>query len=246
MIDEDWSGFLPAFTEAVRPGDARGRHGRRMLSVALAGLLAIIVSALMYGAFGGSAAASPASAATAPWTAVAGPTCSSTSTGFTAVGYSATAPSAKETGWSTSPSGGYPSAGCTGGFLSLPLSGQPSAYDSTRSALWTFALGPQQAGESCRLSTYVPDQTSIALVGGDPAYYFYYGSDYTPGSAAKPQGGYEVNQVANLGAWVSGPALKVTAGTVTVQLVDAGVDQASATSNAHAAVAQVRLTCPAG
>jgi hypothetical protein len=55
-----------------------------------------------------------------------------------------------------------------------------------------------------------------------------------------------VNQVTHLGGWVTDSSFKVTTGTVTVELVDAGVDSTTANRNAHDAAAQVRLTCNPG
>jgi hypothetical protein len=154
MIDEDRNGFITAFTEAVRPDDAHGRSSRRMFMVALATVLAAVLGALVYGAFGGKGAAATNAApgpATAPgqttatqgstqgtWSAVAGPTCDGTGTSFTPYGYSTGPVSNQTTGWSTSSSGGYSGGGCGGGFVSMPMSGQAQDYDSTRSALWKF------------------------------------------------------------------------------------------------------------
>jgi hypothetical protein len=280
MMDEDWGGFVSAFTEAMRPEAARGPHGKRMLMVGFTAVLAVALSALAYGAFGsrpstasstatgittmtpivpagpstvvptaasgGSApAAGSSSSAGADWTAVAGPTCSAGSAQFAAVGYSTAALSAQLTGWSTSAAGGFSGEGCTGGFLSMPLSGQATAYHSTQFALWKFTLSARLASATCHLSTYVPANTSIVYVGGAPADYYYYGTDYSAGAKATPLGAYPVDQVSNRGGWVAGPAFAVTTGRVTVQLVDAGVDLTSSTMNAHAAVAQVRLTCRA-
>ena len=246
MIDEDWSGFGAAFTEVVRPAVARGRYGRRLFAVAVAALLAMSISALMYGALGGGSKTPAGPAAAGPnWTAVAGPTCAAASTGFTAVGYSTAAVSAQTTGWSTSASGGYTGGGCTGGFLSMPMSGNATAYDSSRTALWNFDPGSRYAAASCRLSVYVPDNAAIGFVGGDPAYYYFYGTRYSAGSKAAPLGSFQVGQVSQLGDWVSGPAFHITTGQVTVRLIDAGVDQTTATMDAHLAAAQVRLTCQA-
>ena len=248
MIDEeDWSGFVPAFTEAVRPAlSPRGRYGRRLLAVAVVSLLALSISALMYGAFGGSGSAAGAAVGSAgDWTAVAGPTCDTSSTSFTAMGYSTAAVSADTTGWSTSARGGYTGAGCGGGFVSMPMSGQATAYDSLRTALWGFTLSAKDTTAACQVSVYVPDNAAVEFVGGAPAYYNVYGTRYAAGSKVTPLATFQVDQVSHLGTWVSGSTFRVTTGVVTVQLIDAGLDQATATMDAHDAAAQVRLTCQA-
>ena len=259
MIDEDWGGFASAFTDTVRPEEARGPYGKRMLMVGFAAVLAMLLGAVVYGVFhpnpapaasGGTSTtagsgASAGASSVADWIDVAGPTCSSASTSFAATGYSTTALSAQLTGWSTSASGGYNGEGCTGGFLSMPMSGQAANYDSTRFALWKFTLAADLTSASCKLAAYVPDNASIVSVGGDPASYYYYGDDYSAGSTATPLGGFQVDQVTNRGQWVTGPSFKVGTGKVTVRLFDAGVNQTSAMENAHVAVAQVRLTCQA-
>jgi len=263
MIDEDWGGFASAFTETVRPEGARGPYGKRMFMVGFAAVSAMLLGAVAYGAShpkpsskpsatsataksGSSKSASPGASRAADWTVVAGPTCSAASTSFAATGYSTAAFSALLSGWSTADHGGYNGEGCTGGFLSMPLSGQATNYDATRFALWKFTLAASLTSASCRLSAYVPDGNSIVSVGGDPARYYYYGGDYSAGSTASALGGFQVDQVSNRGRWVTGPAFRADTGKVTVRLFDAGLNQTSATENAHVAVAQVRLTCQAG
>jgi translation initiation factor IF-2 len=243
MIDEDWGGFAAAFTEAASPARSPGGNGRRLFAIAVVGLLALAISALMYGAFGKSGGA-PAGVAGAGWTAVAGPTCDAPSTGFTAVGYSSAPVGAQTTGWTTSESGGYVGSGCAGGFMSMPLSGKPTAYDDSRTALWDFEPGPQYVGAACRLSFYVP-AAAAAFVGGHPADYYIYGAHYAAGSTAAPLGTFQVDQVSRRGSWAAGPAFHATSAKVTVRLIDAGLDLTAATKDAHAAVAQVRLTCGA-
>jgi len=199
MIDEDWRGFVSAFNQAVRPSDTSGRAGKRVLVIGLAVVLVLALGALLDGAFGGgTAVAKPgdvkpitSSAATgsgslqtgSSWTAVAGPTCLPDATsGFTAYGYYTGTNSDQTTGWSTSPNGGYSGGSCTGGYLSIPVSGQSSLYDSTRFALWKFDFSSTFTSASCKLSTYIPDSPKREVVGGDPAYYYYYQTDYEYGS----------------------------------------------------------------
>lgn len=179
------------------------------------------------------------------WTAVGGPTCGSGAARFTEDGYYTRTSNGQSTGWITSGSGGYRGDGCAGGFVSIPLSGQAGAYDSNRFALWTFRLGAEFTHASCVLATFVPYNPQLVYVGGDPAYYFYYGTDYSSGSAARPLGGYRVDQTATRGDWVRSRSFAIKTGWVAVKLVDAGANQTRATLNSHAAAAQLRLTCHA-
>jgi hypothetical protein len=263
VIDEDWHEFAPAFAEAVRPDDTRGRPVKRLLIIGFAALLAAALNAVVYGALSArnSAAVHPAAAtttvrpgatagpaggpATSTWTAVAGPTCSNGATRFALSGYYLSTSNGQRTGWTASGSGGYSGNGCAGGFVSVPLSGRASAYDTNRFALWTFHLGAGFTRATCALSVFVPYNPQIAYVGGDPAYYLYYGTDYSSGSRARPLGSYLVDQLAKRGDWVTSRSFTVKTGWVAVKLLDAGVNQSRATSNAHAAAAQMRLTCHA-
>lgn len=260
MINEDKIGFVSAFTEVVRPDDPRGESGKRMLIVAFAVVLAVILGALVYGWLGkkgapatsaGQAGApgNPANVVGAPggsggsahatWTAVAGPTCHAAGTSFSVSGYAAGTRGRRRVGWSTSSSGGYSGGGCAGGFVSVPMSGHAREYDRTRFALWKFDFSAVFTVGFCRLYTYIPSNSALTYVGGDPTYYNYYGFDYSGGSPAKPLGSYAVNQVRNRGAWVMSGLFEVRSGNVTVELLDAG----TTSSNARHAAAQVRLAC---
>ena len=234
MIDQDSTEFAEAFIAAVRPNGPRGKPAGWMAIIAIGVLLAVALASLLNGAIGGggSVAAAPA------LTAVAGPGCTSDGTRFTTAGYYAG--SAREAAdWTTSRTGGYVGEGCTGGFVSLPLSGHATAYDSNRYVLWTFHLSSAlDTSASCRIYTYVPDVTSLSTVGGVPAVYYYYGTAYSP--TAKPLGTYVVNQVEDRGQWVPDSSLPVSGGQVSVKMVDAG-----ATPDARAAAAQVGLMCSA-
>jgi hypothetical protein len=260
MIDEDWRGFTSAFTQAIRPNGTPGAAGRRMLAVGFAVVVVAALGSLLDGAFGGGAliadpnaltpvTASPTTGAGTSqsgsgWTAVAGPSCASgAGNGFAAYGYYAGTNSDGTTGWSTTTSGGYSGGSCTGGYLSLPVSGKADSFDPSRFALWTFDFSQQFTSASCQLSTYVPESSDRRLVGGAPAYYYYYQSDYTYGSTDAPLGGYLVSQVSNPGSWVTGTSFKVRTGKVTVKLVDAGSTAGSGAQDAHVAAAQVRITC---
>lgn len=260
MIDEDWRGFSSAFAESVRPGDPRGGTGRRMVLIAVSTLLATGLGALIYGALGGPAIALPTELVpiaptpdTAPyqaggvstgqtWTAIAGPSCAASSdgsTGFAVYGYYTGTSAA--TGWTTSSSGGYTGDNCGGGYISVPVSGKATAYDASQFALWTYDFSSKFTDASCKVSTYVPVNSSRVYVGGKPAYFYYYGSGYTYGSTAPALGGYLVDEVTKQGKWVTAGAFNVTTGKVSIKMVDAGVQDA--TADTHAAAAQVRLTC---
>ncbi|OON76175.1 hypothetical protein [Streptomyces tsukubensis] len=265
MIDEDWHGFTTAFAENVRPEDPVGRSGKRMLTLGIGAILVMALGAVVAGALGwgpdpkpsqvtavdpGSgtdkSAALPAGTGS-KWTAVAGPTCStrkSTAT-FTAYGYYTASEGGAATGWTASDRGGYTGDGCAGGFLSIPVSGHAAAYDSSRFALWQFDFSAKFTEASCRISTYIPTGSGRSRVGGDPAYYYYYGTEYPYGSKAASQGGYLVHQVSKQGTWVTNKPFDVTTGKVSLKLVDAGAKEGSAAANAHAAAAQVRLSCSA-
>jgi hypothetical protein len=265
VTDDDWRDFAPAFAEAVRPDDTHGRSARQVLLIGFAASLAAALIALVYGALnarGGAAAAHSAAGATtagpgaaggsaaagragSTWAAVAGPTCSNGAARFAAYGYYSRTSNGQATGWTTSSSGGYSGDGCAGGFMSVPLSGQPQAYDSNRFALWTFHLSAGFTSATCDLSTFIPDNPQLAYVGGNPAYYLYYGTDYSYGSKAQPLGGYVIDQASMRGKWVAGGSFKVKTGWVTVKMVDAGANQTRATWNAHAAAAQMLLACQA-
>jgi hypothetical protein len=191
-----------------------------------------------------TASATGASAsATKPgtWTAVGGPGCTNPATGFAESGfYNGTEVPAAA--WSTSKTGGYFGDGCAGAFVSMPLSGKADAYDSNRYTVWTFNLGIGTKSESCQLNTYVPAAAALTALGG-PAHYYYYGAAYTSTSTATPLGAYAVDQVANRGRWVADDTFTVATGRVSVKLVDAGLNPATAGSAARDAAAQVRLTC---
>ncbi|GAA2698106.1 hypothetical protein ACFY9G_37160 [Streptomyces anthocyanicus] len=262
MIEEDWKGFATAFDRAVRPSGDAGRSSRRILVIGCAMTIAAAIAALINGVLGGPAVATPdavearTEATTAPtgggvgaggeWTAVAGPSCASEGGGsFTAYGYYTGTNSDQTTGWTSQARGGYSGGSCTGGYLSMPVSGDKTSYDDSRFALWKFDFSRSLTSASCRLDTYVPKDSRRDRVGGDPAYYYYYQSDFAYGSNDQPLDGYRVAQVSEQGHWVRSPAFKVRTGRVTVKLVNAGAKDTAATRDAHVAVAQVKITCHA-
>lgn len=234
MIDQDSTEFSEAFATAVRPGEPRGRPGWWMLMIAIGVVFAVALASLLNGALSGSPPAPTTFAA------IAGPGCTGSTASFRAAGYTpGTGKQAVD--WLTSKDGAYRGSGCKKGtFVSVPLSGHATAYDSGRYALWTFDVGSVLTQTAtCRIATYVPDVKGLAVVGGVPARYYYYGSAYVAG-ATKLAGEYAVNQVKYRGRWVLNSTLTVTSGKVSVRMIDAGKP-----AGARAAAAQVRLTCAA-
>jgi hypothetical protein len=265
MIEEEWRQFSMAFADTVRPDDPRGRAGRRLAAVGLAAVLAMSLGALVYGALGGSGVAEPNELApitpsTAPsafaggyagqtWTAVAGPSCAlpaDHTTSFSVYGYyTGTSDDQKTTGWHAADRGGDAGDGCTGGILSMPVSGNRTAFDPGRFALWSFDFSAKFTDASCTVATYVPSGSDRSVVGGAPAYYYYYGTDYAIGSKTTPLGGYKIDQTTKQHRWVTQESFTVSTGKVAVKLVDAGADDSPATQDEHVAAAQVKLTCKA-
>ncbi|MFE7115720.1 hypothetical protein ACFU99_09895 [Streptomyces sp. NPDC057654] len=144
-------------------------------------------------------------------------------------------------GWLKSSSGGYAGSGCNGQYLSIPMSGSSSSYDSTQYVLWKFDYSSKIKGAaSCSLAVYVPDNGDIQHVGGAPARYALYNSDHSGGKTA---GSFNISQVGNRGKWVSQGPFKVSGGKLTLKLFNTGVDYTSSTKHAHDAAAPVRLSC---
>ncbi|MYS59313.1 MULTISPECIES: hypothetical protein [Streptomycetaceae] len=173
------------------------------------------------------------------YSAVAGYGCTDSSTHF----YAKDADFGQGTsGWLRSSTGGY--GGCGDGtYLAEPMSGSNGSYDHSQGVLWRFRYSSQPSAAMCRVSVYVPDNSDIKYVGGNPTHYFLYGDDYTFGRDVQPIGDFTISQVANRGGWVTPDAFEVTSGTVVLTMVNTGVDYTSATRHAHHAAAPVRLSC---
>ncbi|HXA63235.1 MAG TPA: hypothetical protein VNW94_29160 [Streptosporangiaceae bacterium] len=161
----------------------------------------------------------------ATYTAVAGPGCGSAN----GQSYSeAGRYSDGLKGW-LSGSGG----GCGGTFSALPMSGASSGDDPGTYAEWSFSPG---AYHSCAVSVFIPNNSNIVYVGGNPAHYSIKHSNGTSFA------GFHIDQVSNLGNWV--PAGSVTNGQpFRVHLDNTGIDWTSRTSHAHVAAAQVKAVC---
>ncbi|WP_344446928.1 hypothetical protein, partial [Kitasatospora nipponensis] len=193
-----------------------------------------------------TAAPQPPAATPAPpkptYTAVAGPSCSNSTTGFLGKDADYTLGTA---GWLKSSTGGYSGDGCQAGYVSEPMSGNATSYDTSQGALWHFDFGASFKAASCRLSVYVPNSTDLTHVGGNPTHYYLFGQDYEYGMALTPLGQFDVSQVSNRGKWVDQGPFSVTTGQVTLKMVNTGIDYTSATSHAHHAASAVRLSCTA-
>ena len=160
-----------------------------------------------------------------------GPDCSSPGNWYNEYTYYTGTNSNGTTGWTTQ-SGSYSGNGCTGAYMSMPMSGTSS---ETEHVLWKISTAPKNV--PCTIEVYIPATTNITLVGGDPAQYTYAlnGSD--------TQTSFAINQLANRGRWVAEATVKTTDGEVEVRLGNAGVDYDSSNWNAHDAVAAVALAC---
>jgi translation initiation factor IF-2 len=142
------------------------------------------------------------------------------------------------TGFVDHSSGGYTGDGCSGGYESVPMSGD-AGTDDGNSVVWHF--GPPSV-RSCQVWVYIPNSTSIQDVGGNPAYYTVH-SAYSP-SSGNQVGSFDLNQTAHLGQWVSVGSFVVNSGKISLELHTRGQDWAGSTkTNAHLAAAQVKTSC---
>ncbi|MCB5908060.1 DUF1616 domain-containing protein [Streptomyces pinistramenti] len=147
----------------------------------------------------------------------------------------------KEDGWLKTATGGYTGSGCTGRYLSVPMSGSATKYDPAQYVLWKFDYSAKIKGAaSCRLAVYVPDNPKILYVGGSPAKYAIYDADRSGGTAT---GSFDIDQVRNRGKWLSPGSFKVTSGRVTVRMFNTGIDYTSSTKHAHDVAAPIQLSC---
>ncbi|WP_212530844.1 hypothetical protein [Actinospica durhamensis] len=187
--------------------------------------------------------ATTSAAAKPTYTAVAGLDCtgSSTATYSDSEGYYTDG----DSGW-LRPTDGYAGSGCTGKYDAVPMSGTAGLthYDTTGFALYKWNFSGSFTDASCKLSIYVPDDTSRLHVGGDPTYYYYWAQNYSYGQSLTPSGDFSVTEVDDLGEWVTQPSFTVTTGYVTLKLVNSGLDWTSAgVDYAHHAAAAVKLSC---
>jgi hypothetical protein len=172
-------------------------------------------------------------AAAATYTAVGGPYCSNSSTGFHEYGKWTDG----QKGWTTHV-GQYTSSGCDGHYVSVPMSGD-SGTDKGNSAVWTFSTGSVHSG-TCQVSVYVPNDSNVEHVGGHPTTYSVYDAIGASGSSV---GSFQVAQTSNRGHWVAGGSYRVTDGRLSVELHDRGIDYTSGYQEAHHAAAAISLSC---
>jgi hypothetical protein len=138
-------------------------------------------------------------------------------------------------GFFTVSAGSTTQSGCNGAFVAMPMSGSSATDDTQNLAIWTFR--PPTAGDVCQVGIYIPDDTSIAHVGGNPSLYTVYDNGSVVGS-------FSIDQVAHLGEWVTGGTFPISSKVMTVQAHSRGQNWAGSTdTNAHIAVAAASATC---
>jgi translation initiation factor IF-2 len=140
-----------------------------------------------------------------------------------------------DTGFFTVSSGSTTQSGCNGSFVAMPMSGSDATDNTENLAIWTFRF--PAGSEACRVDVYIPDETSIVDVGGDPSLYTVYDNGSVVGS-------FYVDQVGQLGKWVTGGTFPISSGVMTLQVHSRGQDWVGNTvTNAHIAVAAASATC---
>ncbi|MEU2246866.1 hypothetical protein [Streptomyces sp. NPDC019224] len=145
-------------------------------------------------------------------------------------------------GWLRSSTGGYTGGGCSGRYVSLPMSGSAGSRDADTYFLWKFDYGSAFTSGTCTVSVYVPNHASKTYVGGSPSYYALYNSTKSGGTAA---GSFSVNQVAHRGDWVRAGSWRVSGGPLTIRMVNTGTGEDRDTQHGHHAAAPIRLSCVA-
>ncbi|MFE4451359.1 hypothetical protein [Streptomyces sp. NPDC056796] len=178
------------------------------------------------------AAATQAPAGYLAWN---GPHCSSEGASYHEYGSSTTPNDGDQ--WTTH-TGGYSKNGCSGRFRSMPMSGSNS--DTVNKVVFSWRTGGVTTG-NCRVSVFVPNDSNAKHVGGNPSYYTVHNGS---GSSSAQVGSFNVNQVGNLGKWVSGPTVRITGGNIALVLHDRGKDwNSKGATDAHHAVDAVGVSC---
>ncbi|MEV8095078.1 hypothetical protein [Kitasatospora sp. NPDC085879] len=168
------------------------------------------------------------------FTAVAGTGCTNAGIGYDQNGWY----TGGSSGWTTNTTGGYAGSGCSGKYVSVPMSGSASK-DAGKSVLWAFTTNPVPSGH-CKISVYIPNNGDVKAVGGKPAYYTvqrYFSTGEGTISA------FTIDQTANRGKWVNAGTFPVTNGKIAVMLHDRGIDFGSGAEQAHHAASAVRADC---
>ncbi|MFK0169467.1 hypothetical protein ACIQU5_11745 [Streptomyces sp. NPDC090306] len=168
------------------------------------------------------------------YTAVAGPNCESGQR-FQKHGYVSDA----KTGWSTS-TGGYVGGGCDGHYVSVPMSGS-ATKDAGNTTNWLFDLPASVS--ACKVSVYIPRNSSVLKVGGTDTYYTVY--RYFLPKDSNLLGHFTINQVAHEGSWYNLSGwYPITEKKLSVELHDRGLDwQGSTRTYAHHAASAVKVSC---
>ncbi|MCX4788334.1 hypothetical protein OG369_19840 [Streptomyces sp. NBC_01221] len=176
----------------------------------------------------------PAASPTVLFSAVGGLHCTSSAVTFTERGKYTDG----QKGWTTH-DGSYAAGGCNGWYRSIPMSGDSN--DSDNSVVWNFRTGDVSSG-SCKVSVYIPNDSNIGHVGGQPTYYTVHDGTSTAGSTQL--GHFTITQVSHLGQWIAAPSYKINSGVLSVKLHDRGDDWSSSSrANAHHAAAPIRVEC---
>ncbi|WP_185922091.1 hypothetical protein, partial [Streptomyces sp. WAC06614] len=184
----------------------------------------------------GSGAGATAQATARTFTAVAGPKCGTSDTGYTTYGWYTQG----STGWKPYDKGGYGGAGCNGtGYHAVPMSGHTGSDDGN-SVVWKFDTHFAR-GASCRVHVHVPANNDVQAVGGSPTYYTVQKS-FEPGNGTV--GSFSIKQVAHQGSWVDAGSFNVDGARFAVMLHTRGQDwSGSRQTHAHHAAGAVRVTC---
>ncbi len=116
------------------------------------------------------------------------------------------------------------------------MSGNASK-DNANAVVWTFSTGAVTHG-TCRVSVFIPRDTDVVAVGGDPTYYTVQ-NQFSRGSGTV--GSFSITQVAHRGQWVNAGSYRVGGGRFAVMLHSRG----TGSKHAHHAAAPIRATCTA-
>ncbi|MCX4548545.1 MULTISPECIES: hypothetical protein [unclassified Streptomyces] len=186
---------------------------------------------------GNGSPATPKKVSSSPtvlFSAVGGMHCSSSAVTYTEHGKYTDG----QEGWTTH-DGSYASGGCEGWYRSIPMSGDSD--DSSNWAVWNFRTGDVKSG-SCKVSVFIPNDSNVGHVGGQPTYYTVHDGTSTAGSTQL--GHFTITQVSHRGQWIAAPSYKINSGVLSVKMHDRGDDWSSSSrKNAHNAAAPIRVEC---
>jgi translation initiation factor IF-2 len=126
---------------------------------------------------------------------------------------------------------------CGGDYASVPMSGDADVADPDISTTWTFDPGPRRL---CTLYVFVPRNTDVSLVGGDPTHYTVFAGPEGNGDKITD---FIVDQVNYRGYWIAQREF-TTDGVFTIRLDNRGVDYAGdQPTYAHHAAAPIKASC---